>query len=83
MRKGTKSFLSIVSLGLVAAGYQAGNSAQLNTGFSAAASPITSGAGTGVAGTTPIAAGTSAGSETLNTATPSTCLLYTSDAADD
>jgi uncharacterized protein with FMN-binding domain len=40
VRKGTKSFLGIVSLGLVAAGYQAGQAAQVSNGFSAASTPI-------------------------------------------
>jgi uncharacterized protein with FMN-binding domain len=52
VRKGTKSFVSILSLGLIAAGYQAGQAAETSTGFTAAA------AATGT---------TSAGSETLNT----------------
>ena len=51
MRKGTKSFVSILSLGLIAAGYQAGQAAEVSTGFTAAAAPGT----------------TSAGSVTLNT----------------
>ena len=43
MRKGTKSFVSILSLGLIAAGYQAGQAAEVSTGFTAAAAPIASG----------------------------------------
>ena len=43
MRKGTKSFVSILSLGLIAAGYQAGQAAEISSGFSAAAAPIASG----------------------------------------
>lgn len=65
MRKGTKSFVSILSLGLVAAGYQAGQAAEISSGFSASA-PISGGTTSG--STAPIASGTtSAGSETLNT----------------
>ena len=52
MRKGTKSFLGIVSLGLVAAGYQAGQAAEISSGFSAASTPLPATA----ASTTPIAA---------------------------
>ena len=66
MRKGTKSFISILSLGLVAAGYQAGQSAELPTAFAASPQGGTStSAGASVGGT-------SAGSETVNTsvATP-------------
>lgn len=37
MRKGTQAFLGVVSLGLVAAGYQAGLAAEVSNGFSAAA----------------------------------------------
>ena len=43
MRKGTKSFVSILSLGLIAAGYQAGQAAEISSGFSASAAPIASG----------------------------------------
>ena len=65
MRKGTKSFVSILSLGLIAAGYQAGQAAEISSGFSASA-PISGGTTSG--STAPIASGiTSAGSETLNT----------------
>jgi len=65
VRKGTKSFVSILSLGLVAAGYQAGQAAEISSGFSASA-PISGGTTSG--STAPIASGTtSAGSETLNT----------------
>ncbi|MFM6966947.1 MAG: FMN-binding protein [Rhodoluna sp.] len=42
MRKGTKSFVGILSLGLVAAGYQAGQAAEISNGFGAAAQPLTS-----------------------------------------
>jgi uncharacterized protein with FMN-binding domain len=60
VRKGTKSFISILSLGIVAAGYQAGQAAEISSGFSAAA-PV-------AGGTSAITAGSSsAGSETLNT----------------
>ena len=52
MRKGTKSFLGIVSLGLVAAGYQAGQAAEISSGFSAASTPLPATS----ASTTPIAA---------------------------
>lgn len=71
MRKGTKSFISILSLGLVAAGYQAGQSAELPSSFSAAAAPQTGGTSAGVS-TGTSTGGTSAGSETVNTpaATP-------------
>jgi uncharacterized protein with FMN-binding domain len=65
VRKGTKSFISILSLGVVAAGYQAGQAAEISSGFSASA-PIS--VGTTAGSTAPIASGTtSAGSETLNT----------------
>jgi uncharacterized protein with FMN-binding domain len=65
VRKGTKSFVGIVSLGLIAAGYQAGQAAEISSGFSASA-PISGGTTSG--STAPIASGTtSAGSETLNT----------------
>jgi uncharacterized protein with FMN-binding domain len=37
VRKGTQAFLGVVSLGLVAAGYQAGLAAEVSNGFSAAA----------------------------------------------
>ena len=66
MRKGTKSFISILSLGVVAAGYQVGQAAEISSGFSAATSPISGSTTSG--STAPIASGTtSAGSETLNT----------------
>ena len=42
MRKGTKSFISILSLGVVAAGYQVGQAAEVSSGFSASA-PISGG----------------------------------------
>ena len=58
MRKGTKSFVSILSLGLVAAGYQAGQSAELPTSFSA--SPVTGSSAN---------SGTSTGSESVTTPT--------------
>jgi uncharacterized protein with FMN-binding domain len=51
VRKGTKSFIGIVSLGLVAAGYQAGQAAEISSGFSAASTPLPVTA----ASTTPIA----------------------------
>jgi uncharacterized protein with FMN-binding domain len=54
VRKGTKSFVSILSLGLVAAGYQAGQTAEISSGFSAAAAPIASGSA-GQAAATPVA----------------------------
>ena len=37
MRNGTKAFVGIVSLGVLAAGYQAGLAAEVSAGFSAAA----------------------------------------------
>ena len=40
MRNGTKAFVGIVSLGVLAAGYQAGLAAEVSTGFSAAAPVI-------------------------------------------
>jgi uncharacterized protein with FMN-binding domain len=68
VRKGTKSFVSILSLGLVAAGYQAGQAAEVSSGFSAPISGGTTSDGTASGSTAPIASGTtSAGSETLNT----------------
>lgn len=42
MRKGTKSFISILSLGIVAAGYQAGQAAEISSVFGASA-PISGG----------------------------------------
>ena len=51
MRKGTKSFVSILSLGLIAAGYQAGQAAEVSTGFSAAAAPLAGGASSQAAAT--------------------------------
>ena len=66
MRKGTKSFVSILSLGLIAAGYQAGQAAEVSTGFTAAAAPLAGGASSQAAATpaatpagTPSAAATS------------------------
>ncbi|MFM6940070.1 MAG: FMN-binding protein [Rhodoluna sp.] len=47
MRKGTKSFVSILSLGLVAAGYQAGQAAEISSGFTAAATQPIGGSSTG------------------------------------
>lgn len=69
MRKGTKSFLGIVSLGLVAAGYQAGQAAEISTGFSAASAPIPAAEPSTNSTTTSAtpSAVTSAGSETVNT----------------
>ena len=72
MRNGTKSFIGVVSLGLVAAGYQAGLAAEIGNGFSStpvtnSASGVTTGA---TAPTGGVSTGTSAGSETLNTAAP-------------
>jgi len=65
VRKGTKSFISVLSLGVVAAGYQVGQAAEISAGFSASA-PISGGTTSG--STAPIASDTtSAGSETLNT----------------
>jgi uncharacterized protein with FMN-binding domain len=40
VRNGTKAFVGIVSLGVIAAGYQAGLAAEVSTGFSAAAPVI-------------------------------------------
>ena len=40
MRNGTKAFVSIVSLGVVAAGYQVGLAAEISNGFSATAPVI-------------------------------------------
>jgi uncharacterized protein with FMN-binding domain len=54
VRKGTKSFVSVLSLGLIAAGYQAGQSAEVSSGFSAAAAPIAGGSA-GQAAATPAA----------------------------
>ena len=70
MRKGTQAFVGIVSLGLIAAGYQAGLAAEVSNGFSAA--PVASGSTSGNAsgsGTTTVG-NTSTGSETLNTSAP-------------
>lgn len=69
MRKGTKAFVGVVSLGLVAAGYQAGLAAEISNGFST--TPVTNSA-SGATGSTAggTSAGTSAGSETLNTPAP-------------
>lgn len=68
MRNGTKAFVSILSLGLVAAGYQAGLAAEISNGFSAA--PVSAGNASGGTAAGGTSAGTSAGSETLNTPTP-------------
>ena len=72
MRNGTKSFIGVVSLGLVAAGYQAGLAAEIGNGFSS--TPVTNSAsGVTTGATAPnggVSTGTSAGSETLNTAAP-------------
>ena len=61
MRKGTKSFISILSLGVVAAGYQVGQAAEVSSGFSA---PISGG------GTLAAAAPASTPEAQLATATP-------------
>ena len=74
MRKGTQAFVGIVSLGLIAAGYQAGLAAEVSNGFSA--SPVASGStsangsGSGTTSATTTVGNTSAGSETLNTSAP-------------
>lgn len=65
MRNGTKAFVSIVSLGVVAAGYQVGLAADISNGFSASAPVIdqTPGATSGstpAATTSPAPAATSA-----------------------
>jgi uncharacterized protein with FMN-binding domain len=80
VRKGTQAFVSILSLGLVAAGYQAGLAAEISNGFSTApVSTNAAGSGSGssagssagsTAASTPTAGTTSAGSETLNTPAP-------------
>lgn len=44
MRNGTKAFVSIVSLGVVTAGYQVGLAAEISNGFSASAPAIDQGA---------------------------------------
>lgn len=41
MRKGTKTFVGIISLGVVAAGYQVGLAAEISSGFSVAAEAAT------------------------------------------
>lgn len=68
MRKGTQAFVSILSLGLVAAGYQAGLAAEISNGFSTA--PVSAGTASGETSAGGTSAGTSAGSETLNSPTP-------------
>jgi uncharacterized protein with FMN-binding domain len=71
VRKGTQAFVSIVSLGLIAAGYQAGLAAEVSSGFSAApvgsTAGTTSASGSGTLSGATNVANTSAGSESLNT----------------
>lgn len=77
MRKGTKAFVSIVSLGVIAAGYQAGLAAQVSNGFSASAPVVEPNATTTPA--TPVAtssptsspsSGSNGGQSAAPTATP-------------
>ena len=74
MRNGTKAFVSIVSLGVVAAGYQVGLAAEMSNGFSASAPVIdqTSGATSGsTSGSTPVeTATTSPAPAATSAATP-------------
>jgi uncharacterized protein with FMN-binding domain len=64
VRKGTKSFIGILSLGVVAAGYQVGQAAEVSSGFSASA-PISGGE------TLAAAAPAATPEATLETTTPS------------
>ena len=74
MRNGTKAFVSIVSLGVVAAGYQVGLAAEISNGFSASAPVIdqTAGATSGsTSGSTPVeTATTSPAPAATSAATP-------------
>ena len=76
MRNGTKTFVSIVSLGVIAAGYQAGLAAEVSNGFSATAPVIDQNAAASPAATpaaTPVDTATSTPAATANpiaTATP-------------
>ena len=76
MRNGTKTFVSIVSLGVIAAGYQVGLSAELSNDFSATSPVIDQNAAASPAATpaaTPVDTATSTPAATANpiaTATP-------------
>jgi uncharacterized protein with FMN-binding domain len=67
VRNGTKAFVSIVSLGLVAAGYQAGQAAEVSNGFSA--TPATA---VGNTSTIPAQSGASATPTSTSTTTSAT-----------
>jgi len=71
VRKGTKSFLSILSLGLVAAGYQAGQSTPAAAGFNAVAAPAATQSATTAATPDASASATPSASSTTSS-TPST-----------
>ncbi len=70
MRNGTKAFVSIVSLGVVAAGYQVGLAAEISNGFSATAPVIDQGAATTPATTSPSIPTPSATEAVQSTSTP-------------
>lgn len=77
MRKGTQAFVSVVSLGLVAAGYQAGLSAEVSNGFSASApaelasaAPVSNPTPTDSGTPTPAADGSSPAASTPAASTP-------------
>lgn len=75
MRNGTKAFVSIVSLGVVAAGYQVGLAAEISNGFSATAPVIDQGAATTPAttsGANPVDTATSSPMPESTASTPST-----------
>ena len=65
MRNGTKAFVSIVSLGVVAAGYQVGLAAEVSNGFSASAPVVDQ-------TSTPVPVGTSGSTPAATPVDPST-----------
>lgn len=74
MRNGTKAFVSIVSLGVVAAGYQIGLAAEISNGFSASAPVIDQTPGAEPAGTsasTPVETATTSPAPAATPASPS------------
>ena len=71
MRNGTKTFVSIVSLGVIAAGYQAGLAAEVSNGFSATAPVIDQTAAASPAATPAATPVDTATSTPVATATPS------------
>jgi uncharacterized protein with FMN-binding domain len=71
VRNGTKAFVSIVSLGVVAAGYQVGLAAEISNGFSASAPVIDQTQGAEPAAT-PVETATTSPSPAATPAVPST-----------